>query len=155
LDKSLEACEQIITNLKAGYPKLSEWQKETVLKAQKDRYTETWLGRRRYIPNIKANDWSKRSFSERCALNTPIQGTAADCLKQSMALIIAGLPERPWLLPLLQIHDELVFELPEDKVSEATAFIKSCMEAQPFPELDIPIIAEASVGRSFGKMSEL
>ncbi|GHU53704.1 hypothetical protein FACS1894132_06610 [Clostridia bacterium] len=155
LDKSLEACEQIIANLKAGYPKLSEWQRETVKKAQTDRYTETWLGRRRYLPNIKANDWSKRSFAERCALNTPIQGTAADCLKQSMALIVAGLPERPWLLPLLQIHDELVFELPEDKVSEATAFIKSCMEAQPFPELDIPIIAEASVGRSFGRMSEL
>lgn len=155
LDKPLAECEQIISNLKSGYPKLSEWQAETITKAKKDRYTETWLGRRRYLPGINHSDWSKRSFAERCALNTPIQGTAADCLKQSMALIVAGLPERPSLMPLLQIHDELVFEIPEGKVAETVAFIKSCMEAQPFPECDIPILSEASVGRSFGEMKEV
>jgi DNA polymerase I-like protein with 3'-5' exonuclease and polymerase domains len=152
LEKSLVDCEQIISNLKAGYPGLTTWQKETIAKARVDRYSETWLGRRRYIPNIRSDDWGKRSFGERCALNTPIQGTAADCLKLSMGRIVAGLPKMPWLKPLLQIHDELVFELPTHKVQEAAEFIKSCMEAQPFDECDVPIIAEASVGDSFGRM---
>jgi DNA polymerase-1 len=155
LDASLEKCETIIANLKTGYPKLSEWQADTVKAAKKSRYTETWLGRRRYLPNITSQDWGKRSFSERCALNTPIQGTAADLLKLAMGRILEGLPERPWLRPLLQIHDEVVFELPEDKASEAAAFIKECMEARPFPECGIPIIAEASIGTRFGEMGEM
>jgi DNA polymerase-1 len=155
LEKSLEECEQIISNLKAGYPGLTAWQKDTIAKARIDRYSETFLGRRRYIPNIRSDDWGKRSFGERCALNTPIQGTAADCLKLSMARIIKGLPEMPWLRPLLQIHDELVVELPIERVTEAVGFIKSCMEAQPFPECDVPIVAEASAGVRFGEMENI
>ena len=104
---------------------------------------------------IRSSDWGKKSFAERCALNTPIQGTAADILKLACGRIISGLPERLWLKPLLQIHDELVFELPEDKVYEAVAFIKKCMETQPFPEFDVPIVAEASIGRNFGEMKEM
>ena len=88
-------------------------------------------------------------------MNTPIQGTAADILKLALARLIVGLPERPWLRPLLQIHDELVFEVPEDKTDEAVAFIKACMEAQPFPQFDVPIVAEASVGPTFGDMAEM
>jgi DNA polymerase-1 len=88
-------------------------------------------------------------------LNTPIQGTAADILKLAMAKIIEGLSVRPWLMPLLQIHDELVFKVPEDKVAESVEFIKLCMEQQPFPECDVPIVAEASIGRSFGNMNEI
>ncbi|GHU58868.1 hypothetical protein FACS1894133_4460 [Clostridia bacterium] len=153
--KTIQECETIIANLKNGYPRLSEWQKETVKKAKHDRYTETWLGRRRYLPNINSQDWGKCSFAERCALNTKIQGTAADILKLSMAKIVAGLPERPWLMPLLQIHDELVFEAPESKVAETVEFVKSCMENKPFAECDVPIMASASVGHSFGKMKEL
>jgi len=153
--KTLEECEEVISNLKAGYPQLSEWQEQTKAQAAKDRYTETWLGRRRILPNIKSPDWGKRSFSERCALNTPIQGTAADLLKLAMAQILEGLPARPWLRPLLQIHDEVVFEVPSDKVYEATKFIKSCMEAVPFDDCDIPIVAEASAGRSFGKLEDV
>jgi DNA polymerase-1 len=88
-------------------------------------------------------------------MNTPIQGTAADILKLALGRIIVGLPERPWLKPLLQIHDELVFEIPEERVDEAVGFIKSCMEVQPFPEFPIPIVAEASAGRRFGELREL
>jgi DNA polymerase-1 len=73
VEKTVEECEQIIFNLKNGYPKLGEWQKETVKQAKIDRYTETWLGRRRYLPDIRNSNWGKRSFAERCALNTPIQ----------------------------------------------------------------------------------
>jgi len=155
LNPTLSECETIIQNLKSGYPGLAKWQDEVKKRAAVSCYSETWLGRRRYLLGIRSSDWGKKSFAERCALNTPIQGTAADILKLACGRIISGLPERLWLKPLLQIHDELVFELPEDKVDEAVAFIKECMETQPFPEFDVPIVAEASVGRNFGEMKEM
>lgn len=155
LSVTLEQCEKIIANLKAGYPALTRWQEETKTRAGVRKYTETWLGRRRYLPGITSEDWGKKSFAERCALNTPIQGTAADILKLALARIIAGLPERPWLRPLLQIHDELVFEVPAARISEVAAFIKACMEARPFEDFDVPIIAEAAVGERFGELKEM
>ena len=154
-DVTLEQCERIVSNLKAGYPALARWQEETKNRAERTRYVETWLGRRRYLPGITSTDWGKRSFAQRCALNTPIQGTAADMLKLAIARILAGLPERPWLRPLLQIHDELTFELPADRVAEAVAFIRQCMEARPFPDFDVPILAEAAAGPRFGELKEM
>ncbi|MCD7785718.1 MAG: bifunctional 3'-5' exonuclease/DNA polymerase [Oscillospiraceae bacterium] len=155
VDKTFEECAEIIDNLKTGYPGLTKWQEETKAHAEKTCYAETWLGRRRYLPDILSDDWGKKSFAERCALNTPIQGTAADILKAACARIIKGLPERPWLQPILQIHDELVFIVPDDKVQEAESFIKECMEVQPYPEFDVPIVSEGSVGLDFGHMEEL
>ena len=155
LNPTLSECETIIQNLKSGYPGLAKWQDEVKKRAAVSCYSETWLGRRRYLVGIRSSDWGKKSFAERCALNTPIQGTAADILKLACGRIISGLPERLWLKPILQIHDELVFELPEDKADEAVVFIKECMETQPFPEFDVPIVAEASVGRNFGEMKEM
>jgi DNA polymerase-1 len=154
-DVPLEQCERIIANLKAGYPALARWQDETKQKAERTRYVETFLGRRRYLPGITSTDWGKKSFAQRCALNTPIQGTAADMLKLAAGHILAGLPERPWLRPLLQIHDELTFEVPEEKTDEAIRFIKACMEARPFSAFDVPVIAEAAVGPRFGELKDL
>lgn len=153
--KTVNECEEIIDNLKAGYKNLTIWQEETKAIAGRRLYSETWLGRRRYLPNIKSEDWGKKSFVERCALNTPIQGTAADIIKLAIARILKGLPERPWLKPILQIHDELTFVIPADRLDEAVLFIKECMEANPFPEFDLPLIAEASAGTKFGEMEEL
>ena len=155
LDTPLGECEKIISNLKAGYPQLTVWQDVVKRQAAVRRYSETWLGRRRYLPGMASEDWGKRSFAERCAMNTPIQGTAADILKLALARLVVKLPEAPWLRPLLQIHDELVFELPADKVEEAAALIRDCMEAQPFPEFDVPIVAEAAAGPSFGELAEM
>ena len=154
LETPLETCEQIIENLKRGYPGLSRWQDTVKRRAAARHYSETWLGRRRYLPGIISQDWGKRSFAERCALNTPIQGTAADILKLALGRLLCGLPERPWLRPLLQIHDELVFELPEARLEEAIRFVRGCMEAQPFPAFDVPILAEAAAGENFGDMAE-
>lgn len=155
LETTLSECDQIIANLKSGYEALSTWQEEVKKRAAFRKYTETWQGRRRYLPDIASDDWGKKSFAERCALNTPIQGTAADILKLALVRIIEGLPERLWLKPLLQIHDELVFELPKDRVEEAVQFIKTCMEAQPFEAFDVPIVAEAAVGTSYGTLVEM
>lgn len=155
LNKTLEECEEIIKNLKAGYPQLENWQRKVKVTAKFNEYTETYLGRRRYLPNILSSNWNKKSFSERQALNTPIQGTAADILKLAIVRILRGLPERPWLRPLLQIHDELIFELPEEKLDEAVEFVKECMETQPFEDFDIPLVAEAAVGTRFGSLKEM
>jgi len=151
----LEQCERIIANLKAGYPALAHWQEETKAQAERTRYVETRLGRRRYLPGITSTDWGKKSFAQRCALNTPIQGTAADMLKLAVGRILAGLPERSWLRPLLQIHDELVFEIPAERMAEAVGFIRQCMEARPFPAFDVPVLAEANLGLRFGELKDL
>lgn len=155
LDVTLDECTEIIKNLKAGYPQLETWQRKVKVKARFNEYTETYLGRRRYLPNIISQEWNKKSFAERQALNTPIQGTAADILKLAIVRILCGLPERPWLRPLLQIHDELMFELPEEKLTEAVDFIKKCMETKPFEDFDLPLVAEAAVGTRFGSLKEM
>ncbi len=155
VEKTEQECADIIDSLKAGYKGLTAWQTETKADAFRKVYSETWLGRRRYLPGIRNSNWNVKSFAERCALNTPIQGTAADILKIAICRILIGLPDRPWLKPILQIHDELTFIIPKDKLSEAVYFIKACMETQPFPEFDLPLVAEASAGESFGTMEEL
>ena len=119
VEKSVDECSEIIANLKAGYPSLTTWQEETKRDAARKMYIETWLGRRRYLPNIRSENWGLKSFAERCALNTPIQGTAADILKLAIVRILEGLPSRPWLRPILQIHDELTFIVPKEKLNEA------------------------------------
>lgn len=155
VEKTVDECQEIISNLKAGYKRLTTWQEETKADAARRMYSETWLGRRRYLPTITSDDWVKKSFAERCSLNTPIQGTAADILKLAIVRILAGLPEREWLKPILQIHDELTFIVPVDRLTEAVAFIRECMEEQPFPEFDLPLVAEASAGPTFGQLEEL
>ncbi len=155
VEKSESECADMLSNLKRGYKGLSTWQEETKAEARRRMYSETWLGRRRYLPAFNSDDWGQRSFAERCALNTPIQGTAADILKLAIVRILKGLRERPWLKPILQIHDELTFIIPEERLNEAVAFIKGCMEAKPFEEFDLPLIAEASAGPTFGEMEEL
>jgi DNA polymerase I len=155
LTTSLLQCEGIIYNLKKGYPGLSRWQEEAKRTARLKAYSETALGRRRYLKGINSLDFGVKSYWERCALNTPIQGTAADILKLAIGRIIKGMVDYPYLRPILQIHDEIMFEVPLDKVSEAAAFIKECMEAVPFEGFDVPIVAEGAVGESFGELIEL
>ena len=155
LSKSIDECCEIISNLKAGYKDLGKWQHKVKKQAAEDGYTETYLGRRRYLPDITSANWGKKSFAQRCALNTPIQGTAADILKLAMDRIIKGLKDRLWLRPILQIHDELVFEVPENKVNKAIRFVKECMEQRPFEDFDVPIIAKAEAGKTFGTLHEM
>lgn len=156
VEKSVEECENIINNLKAGYPALTVWQKNTVADARRAGYTETSFGRRRYLPEINNhNNWGKRSFAERCSMNTPIQGTAAEILKLAMRELIHELRGNTHIRPILQIHDELLFEVDDGHEEEAIRIIRKCMERQPFPSFDIPIVAEGEHGTCFGKLTEL
>lgn len=155
IEKTKAECADIIANLKNGYPMLSSWQEKTKTEAQNTGYSETAFGRRRILKGIYSPDMGTRSYWQRCALNTPIQGTAADILKLAMVRILAKLKEYPYIRPLLTIHDEILFEVPIDKKDEACAVIKSCMEQQPFTEFDVPLKAEGAVGYSFGDMEEI
>lgn len=152
---TLERCEDIIENIKRGYPKLVKWQRETIRKARVKRYSETALGRRRYLRDINSKSWGIKAYWERCALNTPIQGTAADILKLCLGNIIMILGKYPYIRPVLQIHDEVMFEVPCHKLEEATAVIKECMERVPFEGFDVPIVAEGAIGKRFGGMEDL
>ena len=155
IEKTKEECAEIIENLKNGYPKLSIWQDVTKNEASNIGYSETAFGRRRILKGIYSPDRGTRSYWQRCALNTPIQGTAADILKLAMVRILKKLKDYPYIKPLLTIHDEILFEVPVDKKDEACRIIKACMEQQPFPEFDIPLKAEGAVGFNFGNLEEI
>ena len=155
IEKTKAECAEIIQNLKDGYPMLSAWQEKTKNEAMDKAYSETAFGRRRMLKGIFSPDMGTRSYWQRCALNTPIQGTAADILKLAMVRILRKLGEYPYIKPLITIHDEILFEVPTDKKDEAAMVIKACMEEQPFPEFDVPLKAEGSIGYSFGSMEEI
>jgi len=121
---------------------------EKVEQARERGYVETLMGRRRYIPELKSRNWNIRQFGERVAQNTPIQGTAADLIKQAMldvdaALTSSGTESRM----LLQVHDELLFEVPEGEAEAVRDLVVDRMEGAV--ELDVPVVAEAGIGRSW------
>jgi DNA polymerase-1 len=151
---TVDNAKTFLENLKRTYASLTAWQKHTMSDAKHNIYAETALGRRRYVPNIRSDNFIKAGGAERSALNHGVQGLAADLLKLSMGRIIFNLPL--YIKPLFTVHDSLVFEVPDSKISEAAAMIKSAMEVPPpIPGFDVKIIAEVSVGKSYGKMEEL
>ena len=117
-------------------------------------YSQTLFGRKTWFPRINSQNPNERSGSERAAINAPIQGTAADIIKRAMvrmvpALEAAGLGH---VQMLLQVHDELVFELPAADVAAASQVIRSVMEwaAEPSVKLDVPLGVEIGTGKSWG-----
>jgi DNA polymerase-1 len=111
-------------------------------------YVETLSGRRRYIPEMTASNWNVRQFGERVAQNTPIQGTAADLIKKAMIRIQGILDHHfPESRLLLQVHDELLLEVPEGNVAEVGEMVVTEMEGAL--ELDVPLAVETGVGESW------
>jgi DNA polymerase-1 len=114
-------------------------------KAKADGYVTTLLGRRRFLPELKSKNYSVRSFGERAALNTPIQGTAADIIKLAMIEVSKRLEEGGFDSKLiLQVHDELIIDTAENEVDTVSSLLKDCMENAY--KLDVPLIAEVSAG---------
>ena len=117
-----------------------------IAEAHERGYVTTLLGRRRYIPELASKNVMDRQAGERVAANTPIQGSAADICKLAMLRIAAALAERRLQTRmLLQVHDELVFELPPQEVDEVRALVRERME-NVYP-LDVPLVVEVGVGR--------
>jgi len=131
------------------YAEVRRWLDRTVAQAHEQGYVTTLLGRRRYIAELSMRNDSDRSAGERIAANTPIQGSAADLCKLAMLQIDRGLPAvAPHARMLLQVHDELVFEVPAAEVAATTEFVRSVME-KPYP-LDVPLEVSIGVGSSWG-----
>ena len=136
------------------FPGINRYIAETLAQVRETTFTRTLFGRKTTFPRIKAPNPNERGGSERAAINAPIQGTSADIIKRAMvrmlpALAKAGLPE---VRMLLQVHDELVFELPAGQVEAATPVIRDVMmnAAAPLVKLDVPLDVEIGTGASWG-----
>ena len=127
------------------YPAVKNYMDEQVALGHSQGYVTTMLGRRRYLPELKSGNYNVRAFGERCAMNSPIQGSAADIIKLAMirvdeALRAEGLEAKL----LLQVHDELIVEAPAAEAERVKALLKRCMEG--VMRLSVPLITEISVG---------
>ncbi len=132
----------------ANYRGVKAYMHNVVEDAREKGYTETMFGRRRYIPELKASNFNVRSGAERMTLNTPIQGTAADLIKLAMIKVDAALRENfPEAKLLLQVHDELIVECPEE-IAEDVAKLMSA-EMEQVAKLNVPLTAEAKIGKSW------
>ncbi len=109
---------------------------------------ETLLGRRRPVPDLASGNFAARAAAERVAINTPVQGSAADLIKKAMIVIDQRLrDEFAGQLMLLQVHDELVFEVDEDRADDVTAMVRHEMESAL--TLDVPIVVDVGMGRNW------
>ncbi|WP_027995221.1 DNA polymerase I [Simplicispira psychrophila] len=130
------------------YPGVKQYMDETRALAKAQGYVETVLGRRLYLPEINSPNGPRRAGAERAAINAPMQGTAADLIKLAMVQVQATLDtEKPEVLMVLQVHDELVFELPEGDVDWLKAEIPRLMAG--VAELKVPLLAEVGVGKNW------
>ncbi len=132
------------------YPGVKDYMDQARAQAREHGFVETLYGRRIHLSGIQDKNPARRNFSERAAINAPIQGSAADVIKRAMirvpdALKDAGLKTRM----LLQVHDELIFEAPENEVDATIEAVKATMEGAV--SLSVPLIAEAGVGDSWAE----
>ena len=130
------------------YRGVRRYMKQVVVDARDTGYTQTIYGRRRSIPELKSSNFNVRSGAERIALNTPIQGTAADLIKLAMIRVDAALRrDFPQAKLILQVHDELIVECPEELAAEVAALVSREMEQ--VASLNVPLTAEAKWGKSW------
>lgn len=126
-----------------SFPKVRAWIQRTLEEGRTKGYVETLFGRRRYVPDLASRVRSIREAAERMAFNMPVQGTAADLMKIAMVKLFPKLKPLGAHL-LLQVHDELVLEVPKDRAEEAKALVKEVMEAA-YP-LEVPLEVEVGLG---------
>lgn len=137
-----------IDNYLSNYSGVRNYMKQVVSDAKQIGYTSTLYGRRRYIPELSSSNFNIRQGAERIALNTPIQGTAADLIKLAMIHVYEGLKENfPAAKLILQVHDELIIECPEDISAQVSELVSSQM--QQVAQLRVPLVAEAKWGKSW------
>jgi DNA polymerase I len=143
--------EEFITAYFARYPGVRRFIDETIEKARQTGTVRTLLGRLRRLPDLRSKNFPVRMEAERQAMNTPVQGSAADLIKQAMIDLHRELARRELRSRLiLQIHDELLLEVPESEAEEARALVREVMEGAL--KLDVPLVADAKLGRSWAEV---
>ncbi|MBQ4493001.1 MAG: DNA polymerase I [Elusimicrobiaceae bacterium] len=145
---SVAKAKEYIDNYFARYDTLKEWINKTAAKARQEGYVKTFMGHIRYLPEFEASSTRLTSFANRAAVNTIVQGGSSDIIKQAMLDIYKTLPKEVKIL--LQIHDELVFEVPNEKLKEIAAFVKDKMEQAVI--LKVPLVAKAKAGKNLNEM---
>ena len=154
-DLTLAEAENFVKEYFKEFPGVKAWLDKTRVEAAQTGSVETLLGRKRYFPNLKAGtNYVMRQREEREAINAPVQGTAADIIKIAMvrlpeALRKAGLKTQM----LLQVHDELIFEVPDAEVEKAMKVVKEVMEHAL--ELSVPLVTEARLGSNWGELEKV
>ena len=154
-----DTAQAMIDTYFARFPGIQQYIVRTLEEVRERGYSETLFGRKTWFPRIRSKTLNERQGAERAAINAPIQGTSADIIKRAMvrmhdALAAEGLkPGEPdGVRMLLQVHDELVFELPEALAGQAAPVIRRVMEdaATPAVELSVPLGVEVGTGKSWG-----
>ena len=132
----------------ASFPGVKQYMSDIVKDAKAQGYVETLLHRRRYIPDITSRNFNLRSFAERTAMNTPIQGSAADIIKLAMVKFSEKIKETKYHAKLLlQVHDELIFEIPKSEVEDFSKFVEEIMEQALV--LDVPLKVDFNYGATW------
>jgi DNA polymerase-1 len=140
--------QDIIDRYFSRYPKIEAWKEATLESARQSGQVTTLMGRVRKIPEITSASHMARSGAERVAVNTPVQGTAADVIKKAMVALHPLLKrEMPEAHMILQVHDELVFEVPESKAEALAAQVKTVMEG--IVEFDVPLEVNVAWGQNW------
>lgn len=135
------------------YPKVKAYLEEVVQKARETGYVTTLLGRRRYLPDLFSPNHNIRAFGERTARNTPIQGSAADIIKVAMVRIFRRMEKEGFTAEMiLQVHDELIFDVPEPELRRVALLAKECME-QALP-LEVPLQVDIKWGPNWYDLEE-
>lgn len=143
IHQTLAKSKEYIDTYFARYPKVKSYLDDCVEQAKKRGYVTTLLDRRRHLPDINNRIVSKRAFAERMAMNTPIQGSAADIIKLAMLQLERSLPENEGQM-LLQVHDELVFEVPKNELLLVAKKVKTIMEG--VLSLRVPLVVDVKAG---------
>jgi len=139
---------EIISSYHAQFPTLEKFTKECIELARDKEYAETIFGRRRKLPGINSNNGMVKAFAERNAVNAPIQGSAADIIKVAMVKLAIALEEGEWKSKLImQVHDELVLDVPKVELEMLSALVKRCMEEAV--ELNVPLIVDINSGNDW------
>ena len=142
---------RFIENYFAKYPGISEYIEDVKAKARESRYVETVMGRRRYVLDINSSNFNVRGAAERMAINMPVQGTAADIMKMAMVRVQGRLEQENMRTKmLLQVHDELVFEVPQDEMDSLKDLVFAEMPAAH--DLDVTLKVDAKWGYTWGDM---
>jgi DNA polymerase-1 len=144
----VEEAQSFIDEYFSAFPAILSWKEELLQRARIEKSVTTLLGRRRPLPEIQSSNGRIRSFAERAAINSPIQGSAADMIKVAMLRVqevLASTPSDCHLL--LQVHDELLFELPPEQIPELSPLLKQAME-EVYP-LDLPLLVQCGEGHNW------
>jgi DNA polymerase-1 len=136
----------------AQFPGVVSWMEKIVTETKDRGYVTTWLGRRRYLPGIYEKNKNLYELARRMAINTAAQGTAAEIMKKGMIQLYKELEAYPDAHMLLQIHDELLLEVPENQIDTVEQLVKKTLES--VVEWNIPLKVTTRVGRDWGEVTK-